>query len=131
MTARNNHGGARRGAGRPPAPARKVKRTITLSPSVLEWVQGQRREGEDFSNAIERLLNERQNTMATITGPVTQTKLQAWIDTNRPELGIDENHANEIKGFYRLDLGPAASLVSCGQTWRDVAAALGAIEISE
>jgi hypothetical protein len=56
MTARNNHGGARRGAGRPPAPARKVKRSITLSPATAAWVEAQKQAGETTSATIERLL---------------------------------------------------------------------------
>lgn len=36
--------------------SRRVSRTFTLDQSVLAWVETQRRDGESFSEAIERLL---------------------------------------------------------------------------
>lgn len=64
---------------------------------------------------------------AIIFGRITRTSLATWIEANRPDLAITE--VNGTKGFYRQDVGPASSFVGCGDTWRDVAARLEAIEI--
>lgn len=64
-----------------------------------------------------------------IEGAVTRQKLQQWIDTNRPDLGIDDQ--NGTKGFYKIDQGQAWSFRGQGETWRDVAATLGAIDVPE
>lgn len=64
-----------------------------------------------------------------ISGTVTEKKLNTWIEANRPDLAITE--VNGTKGFYRQDAGPAASFKGCGETWRDVAARLEAVEIPD
>lgn len=66
---------------------------------------------------------------ALITGGITRAKLAAWVAENKPELGIDDQ--NGTKGFYRLNEGQAWSFRGQGETWRDVAAALGAIEVED
>jgi hypothetical protein len=64
-----------------------------------------------------------------IQGRVTEAKVRQWVETNRPELEIKDEGG--IKGFFRRDVGPAHGFQSCGPRWADVAATLGAIEISE
>lgn len=64
-----------------------------------------------------------------LTGNITRAKLAAWVEKNKPHLGIDD--ANGTKGFYRLNEGPAWSFRGQGKSWRDVAAALGAIEVRD
>lgn len=64
-----------------------------------------------------------------LTGRITHEKLAAWVKENRPELGIDDQ--NGTKGFYNLNQGQAWSFQGQGETWRDVAAALGAIEVPD
>lgn len=60
---------------------------------------------------------------------ITQTWLQSWIDSNRPDLGIME--VNGVKGYYKLDAGPAFSFRGIGQSWRQVAAELEAIQLPD
>jgi hypothetical protein len=64
-----------------------------------------------------------------ITGSVTHAKLTAWIEENRPDLAIDD--VNGTKGFYNRNQGQAWSFQGQGETWRDVAAALGAIDVQD
>lgn len=64
-----------------------------------------------------------------ITGIVTLKKLDAWMEQNRPDLAAYETQGT--KGFYSKNIGPAHSFQSCGPTWRDVAARLGAVEVQE
>lgn len=73
--------------------------------------------------------NEGDTAMEQIEGSVTRAKLAAWIEVHRPELGIDEQSGT--KGFYRLSEGQAWSFQGQGETWRDVAAALGAITVQD
>ena len=68
-------------------------------------------------------------TATLIAGSVTRAKLAAWVAENRPELGID--NVNGTKGFYNANQGQAWSFRGQGETWRDVAAALGAIEVKD
>lgn len=65
----------------------------------------------------------------TISGAVTEAKLEAWINKYRPDLAIRDEQG--VKGFYRVNIGPAHSFQSCGPTWRDVAARLGAVDVSD
>lgn len=60
---------------------------------------------------------------------ITRHWLQSWIDANRPDLALFES--NGIKGFYRLDAGPANSFTGIGRTWRQVAAHLEAIKVAD
>lgn len=59
MPAQSNHGGKRAGAGRPALPLaeRKVKKSVTLSLTAIEAVEERRLLGEDFSTALDRILN--------------------------------------------------------------------------
>ena len=70
-------------------------------------------------------------TTSTITGSVTRAKLETWLETNRPHLALHEEPGLDTKGYYRRDLGPAASFHKCGSSWREVAGELNAIEITE
>lgn len=65
-----------------------------------------------------------------IQGRVTESKIQIWIDDNRPDLALYETNAG-VKGFYRRDVGPAHGFQRCGERWADVAARLGAIEVCD
>ena len=56
----------------------------------------------------------------------TWKTLQRWINHHRPDLGVGA--ISGVKGYYKRDLGPDASFVACGFTWRDVAARLGALK---
>lgn len=67
--------------------------------------------------------------MTTQPRNITESWLQQWIDTNRPDLGLFE--VNGIKGFYRLDAGPAHSFRGVGKTWKQVAAELEAIQLPD
>lgn len=60
---------------------------------------------------------------------ITESWLQNWLGTNRPDLGLFE--ASGIKGFYKLTAGPAHSFMGIGKTWKQVAAYLGAIEVPD
>lgn len=64
-----------------------------------------------------------------IDGPVTLNKLNAWIAEYRPEIALYDNAG--MKGFYRVDSGPTMSSQQQGESWRDVAAALGALPEGE
>jgi predicted transcriptional regulator len=81
------------------------------------------------ATAIDRMYQQEITTMNTQTRTITQSWLQSWIDSNRPDLGLLET--NSVKGFYKLDAGPAQSFMGIGQTWRQVAAHLGAIEVQD
>lgn len=76
--------------------------------------------------AIDRMYREE---IAVNTRNITQSWLQSWIDTNRPDLGLYET--NGVKGFYKLDAGPAHSFRGVGKTWRQVAAELEAIVVQD
>lgn len=64
-----------------------------------------------------------------LIGRITREKLADWVEANKPELAIDEQ--NGTKGFYNRNLGQAWSFRGQGESWRDVAAALGAIEVPD
>ena len=53
------HGGKRSGAGRKPLPLaeRKVKKSVSLSLTAIEAIAERQQEGEDFSSALDRILN--------------------------------------------------------------------------
>lgn len=66
--------------------------------------------------------------MATkIEGNVTKQTLEVWMSRYRPDLGAYDNDGT--KGYYRKNVGPAASFVACGKTWRSVAEELGAVTV--
>lgn len=65
----------------------------------------------------------------TINGRITEAALRAWVEANRPDLAIREEAG--VKGFYRRSAGPAQDFQSCGRSWRDVAATLGAVEVRD
>lgn len=67
--------------------------------------------------------------MTTQPRSITESWLQSWIDTNRPDLGLLET--NGVKGFYKLDAGPAHSFQGIGSTWKQVAAHLEAIQVPD
>jgi hypothetical protein len=52
-------GGKRVGAGRKPTPLfdRKVKRSVSLSLTAIEAVRERQQPGEEFSTALDRILN--------------------------------------------------------------------------
>lgn len=56
---KHRHGGKRTGAGRPALPLaeRKVKRSVTLSLTAEAAVEERRLPGEEFSTALDRILN--------------------------------------------------------------------------
>jgi hypothetical protein len=60
-----------------------------------------------------------------LEGRVTLVSLSAWLEANKPDLGLHEDA--DVKGFYLRSVGPAHGFQSVGPSWRDVAAALGAI----
>lgn len=66
-------------------------------------------------------------TTTQIAGSITRKSLETWLEVNRPDLELYED-GNGKRGFYRKDLGPAASFHACGTTWRHVAEELGAVE---
>lgn len=55
----NKHGGKRKGAGRPPIPLaeRKVRKSVTLSLTAIAAIEERRQNTEDFSTALDRILN--------------------------------------------------------------------------
>ncbi len=55
----SRHGGAGRGQGRKPLPLfkRKVKKSVTLSLIAIAAVEERRRDGEEFSTALDRILS--------------------------------------------------------------------------
>lgn len=61
-----------------------------------------------------------------IKGNVTERKLHLWLVRNRPHIAACM--IGEVKGFYRLGTGFACSFQACGETWRDVAFQLNAID---
>ena len=61
------HGGARAGAGRKPNPERKIKRSIVLSPAADARVLASMHEGENFSQALERLVLSAMPTIPTLS----------------------------------------------------------------
>jgi hypothetical protein len=67
--------------------------------------------------------------MTTQPRTITRAWLAAWIDANRPDLGLYET--NGVKGFYKIDAGPAHSFMGIGKTWKQVAAHLEAIEVAD
>lgn len=77
--------------------------------------------------AIDRMYQQEITTMQPKS--ITQSWLQSWIDSNRPDLGLYE--VNGVKGFYKLDAGPAHSFMGIGKTWKQVAAHLEAIEVPD
>jgi len=77
--------------------------------------------------AIDRMYQQEIKTMQPRN--ITESWLQSWIDAHRPDLGLYE--VNGVKGFYKLDAGLASSFIGIGKTWRQVAAHLEAIEVSD
>lgn len=65
---------------------------------------------------------------AKIEGNVTKKALEVWMEANRPDLDTYED-GNGTRGYNRKDVGPAASFVACGKTWRNVAEELGAVTV--
>lgn len=59
---------------------------------------------------------------------ITKEVVENWLKKHAPDMGAYENPMNHIKGIYRLDAGPAHSLRGLGKTWREVLAALEAME---
>ncbi len=116
------HGGIRKGAG----PKRKFdkleRRTVTLMPEQVEILE--KLGNGNLSLGIRKVLE-----MNTQPHVITRTWLAAWIDTNRPDLGLHET--SDTKGFYKLDAGPAHSFRGCGKTWKQVAAELEAIQLPD
>lgn len=55
----HKHGGKRKGAGRKPLPLieRKVKKSVTLSLTAIQAIEERRQNREDFSTALDRILN--------------------------------------------------------------------------
>ncbi len=53
------HGGKRTGAGRKPLPLSelKVKKSVTLSLAAIQAVEERRQDNEEFSTALDRILN--------------------------------------------------------------------------
>ena len=76
-------------------------------------------EATQASYVLTRQPREKRTTMRW-----TWKELQRWLIHNRPDIGL--TNMNGVKGIYKRDLGPAASFVPCGFTWRDVASRLGA-----
>lgn len=60
----NDHGGKREGAGRKPKrpEQRKVKIGVPFDPDLIEWIEGQQKEGEKFGTAVNRLLCQLRDT---------------------------------------------------------------------
>jgi len=99
-----------------------TKVAVTLLP---EQVEAMKQLGNgNLSAGIRKAIE-----MTTQPRNITESWLQQWIDTNRPDLGLFE--VNGIKGFYRLDAGPAHSFRGVGKTWKQVAAELEAIQLPD
>jgi len=52
---KSGRGGKRKGAGRKPLPYKKIKKTITIRPDHLKWIQDQ---GEKVSTVIDQALEK-------------------------------------------------------------------------
>jgi len=78
---------------------------------------------------LDTLVTQEENMNNNQPRSITQSWLQQWVAANRGDVGLLET--NGIKGFYRLDAGPAHSFRGIGTTWRQVAAHLEAIEVAD
>jgi hypothetical protein len=103
-------------------PEKTTKVAVTLLPEQREAMK-QLGNG-NLSAGIRKAID-----MHTQTARITESWLQSWLDTNRPDIGIME--VNGTKGFYKLDAGAAHSFQGVGSTWKQVAAHLEAIQVPD